>query len=186
MRLYHGTTLTAIESMEKDQILIPNKLNSSDAIASGYDPTVYFGFLFLTNSISNAIHYSTMAIANNHKSSYHHPDWGNLTIVLEIELPEQQLLPDLHDASLAKTWEESLERCMSVRYEGNIPLSSITRILFCHYEYDMPVLSCSFEEWRKALAEHGNLFNRESEEIIGEWLDEGKLPLSFQGDKKQS
>lgn len=179
VHLYHGTTLTALEGMERDQKLIPNKLNSSDAIQAGYEPNDYYGYLFATNHLSNAIHYSTMAIANNHKSPYHNEKWGNLCIVLEIELPEQHLLPDVHDAPHASTWEESLENCRSVRYQGELELSCINRVLFCHYELDTTMVSCSFQDWKKALEQYGYIFEPKNENLACEWVEEEKIPISY-------
>jgi hypothetical protein len=179
VRLYHGTTLTAFEGMEQEQKLIPNKLNSSDAIQAGYDPNEYYGYLFATNNLSNAIHYSTMAIANNYKSPFHDERWGNLSIVLELELPKQLLLPDVHDAPNATSWEDSLNQCRSVRYKGELNLSCIKRVLFCHYELDTAILSCSFHNWKEALAQYGYIFDVANEEMTCEWVEEEKTPIIF-------
>lgn len=177
IHLYHGTTLIAIEQMMKDGKLIPNKLNSSDAINAGYNPDDYYGYLFLTNCLSNAIHYSTMAIANNHRSPLHNESWGNLCIVLEIVLPEEHLLPDVHDAPNAKTWKESLVTCRSLRHKGEIPLSFVSQIKFCHYEFDDAVVSSTPSNWEETLLKYGHLFDADHMHEVEVLLSENQTPL---------
>lgn len=179
VKLYHGTCLLALEGIEKEQSIIPNRLHSSDALNEGYSEEEYYGYLFFTDSISNAIHYSTLATANNVRSPLHQSHWGDLTVVLEIELPEKLLLPDLHDAPNAQNWKESMEYCRSARYQGVIPTTAIQHVLLCHYDLDEPIVKCSFSDWKESLSQYGHLFSTEYQDTAIKYVEDGKTPLFF-------
>lgn len=176
-RLYQGTNLLTPDGITSEQKLIPNKQNASYALEAGYPVEDYKGYLFFTDSLSNAIHYSTLAFANVKNSHNGLEDLHNLNVVLEVELLEEDLIPDKCDAPEATSWEESLSKCRAVSVKGEVLIGSVKRILFCHYEIDNVLVISSISNWRSTIREYAHYFHNDNIDEVLTLYEKGYFPI---------
>lgn len=128
--LFHGTTLNSLKAIANEGVFIPQKKNGSDALANHYEPEQFLNYVFFTNDLENAGHYSTLACAT--QGEY---DNGNIETIVGAIIPRQRLLPDLCDATNAKDWVESLQKTRAVSVKGELHLPA-ANLFLVFVDYD--------------------------------------------------
>lgn len=133
--LYHGTTLSSMREIVETLTFVPQKKNGSDALANHYPEGVFLDYVFFTNDLDNAGHYSTLACSN--LGEY---DNGDIQTIIGVMIPEYKLLPDLCDAPKTEEWKDSLKRINSVSVKGKLTLPAENLfLLYTNYDTGQPL-----------------------------------------------
>lgn len=133
--LYHGTTIENLSSITDLGMILPNE--SKGGGSNGAPDSNYIGYVFLATTISAARFYAGYAMSGPR-------------VILEVDIPEESLLPDDNDCPECKTWQESEERIMQVKVSGSITSDYFKNVYFYknYGNYDF-VFEAPFLNWRE-------------------------------------
>lgn len=140
--LYHGTTLSSLESIVKDGMILPQERKGGGQNPD--NPLNYDGFTFVSNDIELARRYGDVANRNYEDIA-----------VLELDLPKSSLLPDDNDCPECKTVEESLEKIKQAKVLGSITSDYIRKVYFYNSEgkflFDTNFIGCleAYKDYNK-------------------------------------
>ena len=181
MLVYHGTSLQGIQGIIENKAIIPNKITGSDAMNNqwgDYNEKHFYGFSFFSDELTTAIDYSGLAMSNVDAPK---KEILHLNIVLEVELDENEFLPDFHDCPEATCWQDSMESIHAVRWKGEIPHTAIKRILFCFYFAYVAIVSCTFDEYEEALEQYAYLFHENNFDNLAKQYEKNNqlFPIAY-------
>jgi len=143
--LYHGTSVKNIKNIIKEGQLVPQGGTGAkpmELLWGDYDEKDYYGYLFFSDLYYRAMDYSILSGDHCWDETY-----SNILIVLALEIHEDKLLPDLHDAKDTGTWQESLEACNQVCVKGSINREDISYLLFVDMENGEIVGIANTDDW---------------------------------------
>lgn len=106
--LWHGTSLDSFKSIVENGAIFPNEVNGAGP--NGANQNLFDGFSFLATDFEIAKYYATRLSGNN----------GEPSVIIEVDVSEDALLPDDNDAPAAKTWQESANEVDQVKVNGPI------------------------------------------------------------------
>lgn len=125
----------------------------------------FLGFTFFTGGLKTARDYSS--------------DADKIGVVLEVELPEEILLPDDNDCYNCETWQDSLKSIDQVKVKGGVTSDKIKRIHFFNNNTKKKMFISTWDSWEKDMEENQGKVSGEQEYKFDPSIDE-EAGLFFQ------
>lgn len=118
--LYHGTDTNKLRQITESGMLMPNEATGAGSIAEN-DGRNFEGFTFMATTLERGWYYSRVGNPNN---------FDNFQIVLELDVPEDSLMPDDDDCPTCKTWQDSARNIEQVKVLGSITDNYFKKVHF--------------------------------------------------------
>lgn len=149
--LYHGTNLERLKKITETGMILPNEEMGDGP--GGEDESTYDGYTFFATTLRRAEWYA------NRVQWYENPP-----VVIEVEVPEDALLPDDNDLPSSKTWEDSAKAISQVKILGPISSEYIKSVRFYNSALK-EIGKVPFHQWQ-------SFFEKHKEEILNVEYDD--------------
>lgn len=170
--LYHGTNYQGLIGITNSQSILPNASEGAGP-ARGRESN-YYGFSFLATTKEKAFTYTKDISIDQ------------LKVIIEVQVPEELLLPDDVDCPECKTWQESSSKVNQVKVVGEISSNHIKSIYLYNPINDEFIVETNLNNWQKDFEQNAELFeNSNKNSDIADQMEEHGINvynLSFSND----